>query len=293
MSCTICRDPKRHEIDQALAAGSATLADLSREHGLSTSSLQRHKAHLQVKMQQARKQLQNNLFHSFYFWLTQALEMTMETAQAAQAEGNFKLLLQAVSQGSRLINIMLKHDFPLDDQMVYAIVNSSQWTEQSGLLPHDPNIMAKIRQSMPALFSAPCPPEAPPSSASPPSGVTIRAASRPVPAISSSPPAKAANGKRQNENRPSKWEKSGKFPGKECYIFDKEEEYRLLELEKKVAQLDFNTLLGGLSPAAALAKEEAILEELWNAIPIPKDKPLSEYLHEQSLKENQAAVNLS
>ena len=78
--------------------------------------------------------------------------------------------------------------------------------------------------------------------------------------------------------------KRRKFPGNDCYIFDKEEEYRLLELEKKISQLDLAALTRGLPPAAALAKEEAILDEIYNSIPIPKDKPLSEYLHEQSLK---------
>ena len=35
---------------------------------------------------------------------------------------------------------------------------------------------------------------------------------------------------------------------------------------------------------AANAKLEALMEEIYNSIPIPKDKPLSEYLYEQSLK---------
>ena len=284
MSCTVCRHPKRQEIDQALAAGSAPLTALSQEHGLSTSSLHRHKAHLQVKMKQARKRLQNNLFQSFYFWLAKALEMTMETAEAAKAEKNFKLLLQSISQGTRLINIMLKQDFPLEDQMVYAILTSPQWSSRSGLLLHDPNIMAKIQESLPGIFSAPCPEESPPSSASLPSEAPGRAALRPVPATSSKPPSKTENRKLQTANRLLKWEKGGKFPGNDCYIFDKEEEYRLLELEKKISQLDLAALTRGLPPAAALAKEEAILDEIYNSIPIPKDKPLSEYLHEQSLK---------
>ena len=102
MSCTVCRHPKRQEIDQALAAGSAPLTALSQEHGLSTSSLHRHKAHLQVKMKQARKRLQNNLFQSFYFWLAKALEMTMETAEAAKAEKNLNFSSSPFPRGPAL-----------------------------------------------------------------------------------------------------------------------------------------------------------------------------------------------
>ena len=65
---------------------------------------------------------------------------------------------------------------------------------------------------------------------------------------------------------------------------DEEEQYRLVELEKKISQLDLDAMTRGLPPDAANAKLDAIMEEIYNSIPIPKDKPLSEYLHEQSLK---------
>ena len=59
MPCTICQHPKRQAIDQALITGSATLAALSQEYGLSTSALHRHKAHLQAKVNRAKDQLQD------------------------------------------------------------------------------------------------------------------------------------------------------------------------------------------------------------------------------------------
>ena len=142
MSCTICQHPKRQDIDQALIAGSATLAALSQEYGLSTSALHRHKAHLQAKVNRAKDQLQDNLRQGCLFWLSQALEMAMQTAQAAQAEGNGKLVLQALRQGTRLITIILKQDLHLDDRVVYEILASPQWATQASLLPHDPKIMA-------------------------------------------------------------------------------------------------------------------------------------------------------
>ena len=118
MPCTICQHPQRQEIDQALIAGSSTLAALGQEYGLSTSALHRHKAHLQAKVNRAQDQLQDNLRQGCIFWLSQALEMTMQTAKAAQAEGNGKIVLQAVSQVTRLIKIILKQDLHLDDRVI-------------------------------------------------------------------------------------------------------------------------------------------------------------------------------
>ncbi len=138
MPCSICNHPKRQEIDQALVAGSSTLAALGQEYDLSTSALHRHKAHLQAKISRAQDQLQDNLRQGYIFWLSQSLEMAMQTAQAAQAEGNSRLVLQALAQGTRLINIILKQDLQLDDRVIYEILASPQWATQASLLPDDP-----------------------------------------------------------------------------------------------------------------------------------------------------------
>jgi hypothetical protein len=157
MSCTICNHLKRQAIDQALIAGSVTLAALSQEYGLSTSALHRHKAHLQAQVNRGKDRLLDHLRQGCLFWLTQALEMIMATAQAAESEGNGKLVLKALAQGTRLITLILKHDLPLDDRTVFELLSSPQWADQSGLLPHDPNIMALSRQSLNGIFSSPCP----------------------------------------------------------------------------------------------------------------------------------------
>jgi hypothetical protein len=161
MPCTICNHPKRPDIDQALIAGSVTLAALSQKYGLSTSALHRHKAHLEAKVSRAQAQLQDNLRQGYIFQLSQFLEMAMQTAQAAQAEGNFKLVLQAIAQGTRLIKIILKQDFPLDSRLVYEILVSPQWATQAGLLPNDPQILAAGRQALAETLSSHCPDSAP------------------------------------------------------------------------------------------------------------------------------------
>jgi hypothetical protein len=96
-------------------------------------------------------------------------------------------------------------------------------------------------------------------------------------------PSGPGKGKPQTGNCLSKWEKDGDSL-KECYMFDEEEQYRLFELERRTANLDFEALTRGLSIAAANEKIDALMDKIWHDIPIPTDKPLSEYLHEQQLQ---------
>ncbi len=252
MPCTICQHPQRQEIDQALVAGSVTLAALSQEYGLSTSALHRHKAHLQAKVNRAKDQLQDNLRQGCLFWLSQALEMAMQTAQAAQAEGNSKLVLQAIQHGTRLIGVILKQDFQLDSKVVYEILASPQWATQASLLPNDPQVLAVSRQTLAGTLSSPCPETA----AASPSTISqedldlfqenllslAEQAAQP----------KTENRKLEAANRLAKpREKSGKLPGK----------ISLREDINKLNQHDnqFKKIAGKNSPSARPA---AWLEEL-------------------------------
>ena len=144
--------------------------------------------------------------------------MAMATAKAAQAEGNVKLVLQALRQGTRLITIILKQDLHLDDKVVYGILASPQWSTQASLLPHDPNIMALSRQSLAGTLSSPCPETAPPSP-DPLADLDLLTENlRNLTQPAAKPP---------TENRLSKRrEKGGKLPGKNPFRKDNNEEYQ-------------------------------------------------------------------
>ncbi len=285
MSCTICNHPQRQKIDQALVAGSATLTALSTEHGLSTSALHRHKAHLQAKVTRAKDQLHNNLRQGCIFWLSQALEMISQTIQAAQAEGNFKVVLQAVQQGTRLITIILKQDFQLDDTIIYQILASPQWTTQASLLPHDPKIMSMSRQALTGSLSTPCP-ETGTQPTSPESmgdlgGLDLDKLQALFPAL-----AQPATAQPKTANRPlPPREKSGKLPGKNQPRNNNSEKNQEDRLYEKIAGIiDLPSLAKNLT----LGTRNSELETLFPG-KIPADIPLSEYIYEQSLRESQTA----
>ncbi len=232
MSCTICQHPQRQAIDQALMTGSATLVALSQEYGLSTSALHRHKAHLQAKVNRAKDQLQDQLHQGCLFWLSQALEMAMQTAKAAQAEGNGKLVLQALRQGTRFITIILKQDLHLDDRVVYEILASPDWSTQASLLPHDPNIIAMSRQSLAGALSSPCPDTSPPV----PDPLTDLDFLTEDPVSPARPAAQPPSEKSRLKtiNRLFKRrEKGGKLPGKTPFRKNNNEEYQLISFGQK------------------------------------------------------------
>ena len=238
MPCTICQHPQRQEIDQALVVGSSTLAALGQEYGLSTSALHRHKAHLQAKVNRAKDQLQDNLRQGCIFWLSQALEMTMQTAKAAQAEGDGKIVLQAASQVTRLIKIILKQDLHLDDRVIYAILASPEWSTQAGLLPEDPRIMAMSRQHLAEALSSPCP-ETTAASPSPVSQENLDCIQQLFPDLASSTTSTPKPGK--------VWEKSGKLPGKTTLDGKKTKQYHKDMPLPKISPKDVKTVVEELA----------------------------------------------
>jgi hypothetical protein len=270
MSCTICQHPQRQAIDQALIAGSATLAALGQQYNLSTSALHRHKAHLQAKVNRAKDQLQENLRQGCLFWLSQALEMSMQTAQAAQAEGNVRVVLQAIRQGTSLIRIILKQDLHLDDRVIYEILASPQWGTQTTLLPQDPRIMSLSRQSLTGALASPCP-ETDDTS---PEDPDLNALQEVLATLVQPPVTQPKPENRLLNVR----DKSGKSAGKTPAKKDNSQKYQEDTLFEKMSGIM------AAPPLSRIAPPETLFRELDKSGSIPTNIPLSEYIHEQSLR---------
>ena len=159
--CSVCHHPRRQDIDNALLAGGVTLAALSQNYGPSLSALWRHKKHLQEKMRQAEKRLEHNLRQGYLFKFNNFLEVATDTVKTAGADGNSRLVLQAVREGTRILNFMTKLDIKMDQDTAYRLLASPQWTTQSSLLPTDPQFIAATHQTLADSLFCPCP-EPPP-----------------------------------------------------------------------------------------------------------------------------------
>ena len=284
MNCSVCHHPDRQTIDQALLDG-ATLAAVGQQFQLSTSALDRHKAHLRARVLRDKNRLHRNLRQYAAFWLSRSLDMVERIARAAEAEGNYRVSLQACRQGMDLLKLINRQDCQFDDPMVHAILSSTKWASQSSLLPDDPAIMAMVRQSLAGSFVAPCPDSAPP-----PAGESAadlqqlenlssglmsaeKNAAAPPPVLSS-----PTGGQRQAANGFSKWEKSGKLPGKTLPKQVNSKNNQEDVLWEKISGLSRRCLAGPPVPAPD-GKLAALLGQCGS---IPGDIPLAAYLCEQS-----------
>ena len=92
--CTVCHHPQRQAIDLALLQENQTYAALGKKYRLSISSLFRHKRHLQGKMAQAEKCLQNHLRQETLFHYNELLETTRRLISTAVAAGDDRQVLR-------------------------------------------------------------------------------------------------------------------------------------------------------------------------------------------------------
>jgi hypothetical protein len=140
--------------------------------------------------------------------------------------------------------------------------------------------MSLGRQSLAATLSSPCPetPTDAPSTASP-EELALMQQFLQVLGAESAPPTSTANRQTNTENRFLKRENAGKKAGKNLPRKDNSEEIQEDILWKKIA---------GMKDFSSLAGPHPRLDTMFETGgPIPGDKPLSEYLYEQSLKGNQ------
>jgi hypothetical protein len=157
MRCTVCSHPDLHAIDQALLAGDVTLRDLARHYGLSRSALSRHHQHLQAKIYQAQKRLEQNLRLGYVFKLNQILAEVEIAAAKALADDNIDQVFKGARVRNRLIRDLGKLDTPWDPLTVYRVHASPDWQNQGCLLPIEPAFLASGHQNLAGALFQPCP----------------------------------------------------------------------------------------------------------------------------------------
>ena len=157
MKCTGCNHPQRHEIDRDLLAGGFSFEALKKKYGPSMSALWRHKKHLLEKMAQAEKRFLDNLRLGVLLKLNSRLERNERTAQAAEADGNSLLVLQADRDATRILTYIAKMAIQLDQNTVYRLLASPEWAQQGSLLPTAPEFIAAANQFLADKLFIPCP----------------------------------------------------------------------------------------------------------------------------------------
>jgi hypothetical protein len=154
--CIVCQYNQVKDIDRALLAG-VSPATLSQRCSFSKSDLQRHQEHLQQKMALASKRFHETLHQGLFLKLNTVMEMVLFVVRGAKIGGDFKLMLQASREFTRIIGLMHKLAVPLDPELLYCLMASPQWDLQDNLLPAAFQALADTRQSLKVNLFAPCP----------------------------------------------------------------------------------------------------------------------------------------
>ena len=157
MKCTVCTHPQLHDIDQALLAGDATFEALSGQYGPSRSAIYRHKRHLQKKMRQVEKRLENQVRLDTLLHYNHYLETTRQVERTALADGDTRQTLRAVREGTRILNFITKLEVQFEPETIYRILASPHYTTQDCLLPSDPGFIAATHQALAHNCFFPCP----------------------------------------------------------------------------------------------------------------------------------------
>lgn len=157
MHCTVCTHPQRREIDQALLAGGQTFEALHHLYGPSLSALWRHKQHLQKKISQVQNRVESSLHLARFLKLNMFLETSVQALQNAHAEGNTRLVLLAIREGTRIIRLLEKIPLRFDDVTTYRLLHHPQGFTQAQDLPSDPQLLATCQQGLAHFLNIPCP----------------------------------------------------------------------------------------------------------------------------------------
>ncbi len=159
MPCKICNYNQVKDIDRALLSGVSPAA-LSRNYSFTESELEHHQKHLHKKMALAQQRFRAHLSQGLFCKLNIVMEMVSWTVRQAKQGEDYKLVLTASREFSRLVSLMDKMaaKLPFDPEFLYCLMASPEWDlQEDALLPHAFQALSKSRQTMKLNLYASCP----------------------------------------------------------------------------------------------------------------------------------------
>lgn len=151
-TCTVCKHPKRREIDKAIVAGAA-LRDIAGRFDLTKSSVERHKADdLPQVLVEAAKEEDKRHAIDIYQQLKAINGACLSILKQAREEGANVTALQAVDRLHRQIELQARLLGDLDDRPQINILMSPVWiTIRAALMDalHEfPSARAAVAQAL-------------------------------------------------------------------------------------------------------------------------------------------------
>ncbi|MGA7741810.1 MAG: hypothetical protein WCE40_08225 [Polyangia bacterium] len=120
-TCTICKHPNRHEIDQALVSG-RSFRDVAGQYETSPSAVHRHRSHVLPAVAEAKQAKDDAHADSLRGKLAELEATAHRIAAKAEAKHDLKTALTAIRELTRLVELSARMQGELPAQPVAVTV---------------------------------------------------------------------------------------------------------------------------------------------------------------------------
>jgi len=129
--CTVCKHPKRDEIDRLLAPTDANFAAISRQFaGLSEDALKRHKeSHISKLLSKAEDIKEAAKADNLLEDIKSLREKATIILEKAEKAGDLKTALLGIREARGCIELLAKVEGQLKDGPQITIINNPEWVE--------------------------------------------------------------------------------------------------------------------------------------------------------------------
>ena len=153
-SCSICIHPDRETINHELISGTP-VRDVAGRHGVSKSSVDRHKRHIPSTLVKAQEALvvsnADTLLHEVKMLLEQAQSLT----GAAQAAGDLRTALQGIGKVKEILELLARLAGEIDNSTKVqvnigspSITSCPEWSTVIHIIDRHPEVKAELVEAL-------------------------------------------------------------------------------------------------------------------------------------------------
>jgi uncharacterized protein YlxP (DUF503 family) len=132
-ACTCCTHKERAAIDAALTEGQS-YRTISRRFNVSVAAVQRHKEHAKPAIQKAVQALEARTEQTILEQVRDVHDRTMRVLIAAETAKDPGVMLKAIAEARRNLELLAKLSGELDDRPVVNVTISAEWLELRGVI---------------------------------------------------------------------------------------------------------------------------------------------------------------
>lgn len=131
--CKVCSHKNRNEIDKLILSGTS-IRDIAGQFGLTKSSVQRHKKHLQRKLVKASEVKETITANSLFGQLRDLHSEALNILEEAKSRGNLQIALNAIGRVKELLELQAKLLGELQEGNVINIYTHPDWIELRNII---------------------------------------------------------------------------------------------------------------------------------------------------------------